>query len=125
MPSRNTRKDDVQDMYYHVYNRGASKQIIFLDEQDYSYFISMFVRYLSKKSAIAQAGTVYAHYYDQVELVTFCLMPNHFHLLMYQLQENGLSNFMKSLTGSYSQYFNLRYKRSGPTFEEGTAEGCR
>lgn len=52
-----------------------------------------------------------------VEIICFCLMPNHFHLLIKQLEENGISTFISKITNSYTKYFNTRYKRLGPLFQ--------
>ena len=117
MPSRNTVRLDSPDSYYHVYARGASKQTIFLDPNDFNYFLHLLARYLSRKPAESKTGIVYPHYYDKIELVSYCLMGNHFHLLVYQREKGVLSQFMKSLMTSYSRYFNFKYNRSGPMFE--------
>jgi len=117
MPSRNTARNDIIDSYYHVYARGANKQSVFLDPADKDYFIHLFARYLSTDQAISKTGVVYPHYYTQLELLTYCLMDNHFHLLLYQAEQGALAGFMKSLMTSYSAYFNRKYKRSGSLFE--------
>ncbi len=100
-----------------MFARGASKQKIFLDAADYKYFLKLFERYLSDKPASSKTGVVYPHYRNQIELMAYCLMSNHFHLLVYQSDLPFLEKFMRSLMTSYSRYFNLKYKRSGPVFE--------
>lgn len=117
MPSRNVIRQDASDSYYHVYARGASKAKIFLEPVDKSYFLRLFERYLSKEIAKNKQGFVYPKYNKQIKLLCFCLMDNHFHLLIYQGEQYSLSTFMKSLLLSYSMYFNLKYKRSGSLFE--------
>lgn len=117
MPSRNTIRTDLEESYYHVYARGASRQPVFLDDADYQYFTSLFERYLSREGKKSKDGFAYPHYRGQVEILAYCLMQNHFHLLIYQVEQGALSQFMKSLMSSYSRYFNLRYKRSGSLFE--------
>ena len=117
MPSRNVDKIDVDESFYHVYARGVSKQDIFLDDQDYRYFLGTFERYLSEKPACDKLGNVYPHYKDQIDLVTYCCMKNHFHLLVYQVEVSSMGRLMQSVMTSYSRYFNLKYKRSGPVFE--------
>jgi putative transposase len=117
MPSRNVRKVDVAGGYYHVYARGASKQPIFLEPADYYYFINLFNRYLSRKQQVNKAGVVYPNYREKVELLCYCLMNNHFHILLYQKEQGGMSQFMKSVMISYGRYFNLKYKRSGSLYE--------
>jgi putative transposase len=117
MPSRNTIRLDAPDSYYHVYARGASKQPIFLESTDYLYFLKLLDRYLSAEQAKSKAGVPYPNYHENIEILAYCLMGNHFHLLVYQHQQGYLSAFMKSLMTSYSRYFNLKYKRSGSLFE--------
>jgi putative transposase len=116
MPSRNTIKLDVSESYYHVYARGLCKQQIFVDQSDYVFFINLFSRYLSAGERKSPSGP-YPHYHNQVELLCYCLMPNHFHLLLYQKDEKAMSNLMRSVMTSYSRYFNKMRKRTGPLFE--------
>lgn len=117
MPSRNVRKIDVADAYYHVYARGASKQPIFLEPADYEYFVRLFARYLSLEQQRHRTGTIYPHFYGRVELLAYCLMGNHFHLLLYQIEQGAMSKFMQALMVSYGRYFNLKYQRSGSLWE--------
>ena len=117
MPARNTIKIDVAESYYHIYARGTNKQPIFLDEADYYYFQKLLSRYLSVRPAHNKAGMQYPHYADQIELLAFCLMGNHFHLLVYQKDAGIMASFMRSLMTSYSKYFNLKYNRTGSLFE--------
>lgn len=117
MPSRNIVKTDVAESYYHVYARGANRQKIFLEQSDFVKFLRLFERYLSLKEAKSSAGVSFPNYYNKLELLGFCLMPNHFHLLIYQRQQGAMPEFMKGLMISYSMYFNLKYKHSGPLFE--------
>ncbi len=117
MPSRNVLKIDVAETYYHVYARGASQQDIFQSTDDYNYFIGLFARYLSDKPVLSKEGINYPHYKGKIELLAFCLMPNHFHLLLYQQDEGSMAKLMRSVMTSYSRYFNLKYKRTGSLFE--------
>ena len=117
MPRRNVLRSDVPESFYHVYARGHSKRRIFYDEQDFLYFLSLFERYLSSQEVKNEAGIPYPNFFNKVELNAFVLMPNHFHLLVYQHQQGALSAFMRSLLTSYSRYFNGRYSRSGALFE--------
>lgn len=117
MPSRNVYKTDVEHSYYHVYARGQSRGKIYLDEADYAKFISLFQRYLSEQPQMDSIGVAYPHLYDELELLCFCLMENHFHLLLYQRDEGAMQRFMRSVMTSYSRYFNKKYNRSGPLFE--------
>ena len=117
MPSRNITKEQAPDSYYHAYARGGNKQKLFLEDADYKYFLKLFVRYLSEKPTVSKTGDVYPHYLNKIEILSYCLMTNHFHLLLYQKDIPYLEKFMRSLMTSYSRYFNLKYKRTGPVFE--------
>lgn len=117
MPYSNLIRQDQQMTYYHVYNRGAGKQVIFHDEQDYLYFSGLFSRYLSSSPQIGKDRMQYPHLALKIELLCYCLMPNHFHMLVYQHEARALAALMRSLTISYSRYYNLRYDRRGVLFE--------
>ncbi len=117
MPGRNIRKVDVADSYYHVYARGVNKQKIFLDTDDYKFFLSLLKRYLSRSEATTRRGAQYPKLYEDIELLAYCLMTNHFHLLVYQISEQGMMQLMRRVMTSYSGYFNRKYSRRGPLFE--------
>ncbi len=117
MPRRNVLRQDGAECYYHVYARGNAKTRIFLDEQDYLYFLRLLERYLAAEESRNEFGVSYPNFYNKVELAAFCLMPNHFHFLVYQHHQGALTSFMRSLMTSYSRYFNKRHGRSGPLFE--------
>jgi len=118
MPSRNIYKEYVPESFYHIYNRGVNKAPIFLDEQDYTVFLGLLKRYLGDETERTLKRTPYPNYHDQVELLAFCLMENHFHICIYQNDSDAIKNFMKSLSVAYSMYFNKRYKRVGPIFQQ-------
>ena len=131
MPSKNLVKINIENGYYHIYNRGVEKRIIFEDEQDYKVFLGYLKEYLSPpprpediiKIFTLQGSTFKGiarqpnNYYQKIELVAYCLMPNHFHLLIKQITKDSMSSFMKSLATRYSMYFNKRYDRVGPLFQ--------
>jgi putative transposase len=117
MPGRNILKQDAPDSFQHIYARGHSKRKIFIDEQDYITFLNLLERYLSAEEAKDANGISYPNFYNKVELLTYVLMPNHFHLLIYQRQPGEMAKLMRSLLTSYSRYFNKKYKRSGSLFE--------
>lgn len=116
MPSRNVIKQDIPESYYHIYARGIGKQAVFLDAQDFNFFISLFGRYLSNKQQSSAFGP-YPHFKNLLQLLCYCLLNNHFHLLVYQAEKGSMSKLMQSLMTSYSRYFNKKYHRSGPVFE--------
>jgi putative transposase len=117
MPSRNILKQDAPHSFYHVYARGSNRQRIFREPADFEKFLKLFGRYLSLAETHNTAGRSFPNFYNKLELLSFCLMPNHFHLLVYQRQQGSMTEFMRSLLTSYSMYFNKKYKRSGPLFE--------
>ncbi|MBW3568649.1 transposase [Candidatus Parcubacteria bacterium] len=118
MPSRNRLKIYADDSFYHVYNRGVEKRKIFIDEQDYAVFLNLFKRYLSKKPTKDDSGREYSHMNGRIELLAFCLMPNHYHLLIYIHDKNALTELMLAVISSYSTYFNKKYTRVGPLFQD-------
>jgi putative transposase len=117
MPSRNVLKQDAPQSFYHVYARGTNRQRIFREPADYEKFLRLFQRYLALDETHNAVGVPFPNFYNKLELVSFVLMPNHFHLLVYQHQPGAMTNLMRSLLTSYSMYFNKKYKRSGPLFE--------
>lgn len=117
MPGRNILKQDVADSYFHVYARGVNKQPIFLDAHDYVFFLWLLKRHLTTTDSIDSRGHVYFQLSDDINLLSYCLMPNHFHLLFYQIHAGAMPQLMRRVMGSYCQYFNKKYKRSGPLFE--------
>lgn len=136
MPAKNRIKQYIKDGYYHVYNRGVEKREIFQDQQDYSTFLSYLKTYLLPKDENAlrtslvdpnlpwqEKGKILKllhlnNFADEMELLCFCLVPNHFHLLLKQLDDYSLSKLMASLSTRYSMYFNRKYKRVGPLFQD-------
>lgn len=135
MASKNSIKTYVKNAYYHVYNRGVEKRVIFLDEQDYSVFLSYLQVYLlpkdeeglrciltsetstpkEKNSALKQLQL--KNYSNSIELLCYALMSNHFHLLIKQ-SDTTINYFMNSLGTRYSMYFNRKYKRTGVLFQD-------
>lgn len=109
----------VSNSFYHVYNRGVSKQKVFLDDQDYGYFLSLLKRYLATevKEKRSNHGN-YPYYGKEVELLAYCLMPNHFHLLLYQISEEGMTHLLKSVSVAYSMYFNKKYHHVGAVWQQ-------
>ncbi len=128
MPQKNSRKEYGAGGYYHIYNRGVEKRDIFLDEQDYKVFLGYMKFYLEPPDLQGQAlkdpeGKVISpsrepkNYSSQIELLSYCLMPNHFHLLIKQSTNRGIAEFMQSLVLKYVLYFNKKYKRVGGLFQ--------
>jgi len=123
MPSKNIVKHYVKGGYYHIYNRGVEKRIIFHDREDYTKFIFLVKLYLSPPDELSQEfpllrpHIVQHNLYGNLQLLAFCLMPNHFHLLIHQKEIDAVTKFMRVLITSYSMYFNKRFERVGPLFQ--------
>ena len=121
MPSKNSIKIYIKDGIYHIYNRGAEKRNVFLDNQDHKVFLSLLKRYLLpfNKESNRVRPCQESELYKQIRLFCFCLMPNHFHFMIQQLSERAITEFMKRLTNSYVGYFNEKYNRRGlgPLFQ--------
>jgi putative transposase len=80
--------------------------------------LNLLKRYLSRKPVKDLKNREYPWLYNDMELLAFCLMPNHFHLLIYQLEENSLKNLIKNVCNSYTTYFNKKYGRVGHLFQD-------
>ena len=117
MPAKNIEKIYVAESYYHAYNRGVNKEKIFRDDEDYEVFLGMLKRYLGEATRRPNRA-FYPNYSAKVELLTYCLMPNHFHLFLYQIESDGMQLLLKSVTTAYSMYFNKKYERVGPVFQQ-------
>ncbi len=116
----------ISGEYYHIYNRGVDKRKIFLSNTDYHRFFTSMKEfnqadpihslYLHNQRKEKQAAGV-RHLQKLVEIICYCLNPNHFHFILKQKENNGISEFMKRLGGGYTNYFNHYYKRSGVLFQ--------
>lgn len=131
MPAKNSRKTYVESGYYHIYNRGVEKRIIFLDKQDYSVFLSYLKGYLLPKDEKALHECLsdpnissrerdkvlkllsLNNFHNEIILLAYCLMPNHFHFFVKQKSMGSIDKFMNSLATRYTMYFNRKYRRVG------------
>lgn len=114
--------------YYHIYNRGVDKREVFLDDEDYIRFLNsmrefnddstyeqrMFEKELSSSRELSSNSVKMD---NLVEIVCYCINPNHYHLILKQLRSNGVKTFMHKLGTGYTNYFNKKYKRSGSLFQ--------
>lgn len=116
----------VEGEYYHVFNRGVDKRSIFESEDDLQYFfkrlmdLNMVVadlKFNSKRYRKSGEVVIDKKYKNLVSIIAYCLLPNHFHLVLKQESEDGISKFMQKLGTSYTMYFNQKYKRSGALFQ--------
>lgn len=118
MPAKNSVKLFVEETYYHVYNRGVEKRVIFIDEQDYHVFLSLINRHLGSQKQQDKQWRTYENYRDRVELLAYCLMPNHFHFLFYLSKDTtSITELIRKISGSYTNYFNKKYERVGHLFQ--------
>lgn len=107
--------------FYHIYNRGVDKRVIFQDRKDSQRFLES-LREFNLPEPIGSLRDNKEHNSSGwttglVDVLAYCLNPNHFHLLIEQVADGGLSEFMKRLGGGYTRYFNTKHKRSGALFE--------
>jgi putative transposase len=118
--------------YYHLFNRGVNKQVIFHDNRDYARFLFL-ILYFQTEIKFPQVGRhidkyVKSRAFDieevdevvknrKVELVSFCIMSDHFHLIIREISEGGISSYMQRVLTAYSKYYNTKYQKSGHVFQ--------
>ena len=122
-----TRKNKfVKGQYYHVFNRGVDKRTIFETQDDLFYFFKRLIDLNTldinnklKSKRFYKSGKVFKEPNNDVlvSIVAYCLLPNHFHLILKQESEGGISKFMQKLGTSYTVYFNNKHNRSGSLFQ--------
>lgn len=126
MPYRKTPL--ITDEIYHVFNRSVAGQTIFLQQNDYKRVLESIEFYMFKDTPLS-----FSHYRrlnseerlkvmeslkeKQITILAYCLMPNHFHFLLKQKQDNGIKNFIRNLQNSYAKYFNTKTDRNGALFQ--------
>lgn len=126
MPIRKTSL--VNGKYYHVFNKTIDQKKSFVSRQDYqravtallfysfkqnNHDLSKFMRLTSK----SQIEFINNHHSSTVSsVIAFCLMPNHFHILLKQIIKGGISYHLKEFQNSYTRFLNIKQKRSGPLF---------
>lgn len=114
----------AENEYYHIYNRGTDKRKIFMSNSDYSRFTTLLYACNGMNAVnLELQGKSFADALDRdrgqplVDICAYCLMPNHFHLVLREISENGISKFMQKLGNAYTGYFNKNQKRVGSLFE--------
>lgn len=110
--------------WYHCYNRGVDKRITYEDGRDYRRFLEQM--YLANSETPLRRDDIGTQNFEKilqiprsellVSIGAFCLMPNHFHLVLKEIVENGITAFMQKLGTAYAMYFNGRYTRTGNLF---------
>ena len=119
MPYRNKDKILDENSVYHAYNRGHNKRKIFKDIHDYNTFIYLLRKYLEPGFKIRKikmvAGVQFVeflepnHLYNEVSVFAYCLMPNHFHLIVQQESKYGMSKLLSRVVAGYSKYYCRKY----------------
>lgn len=122
MPARNTVRYKVENGYYHVYNRGVDRRLLFKRKRDYRYFTSLLMSYCTPRVSGILPDQSQTWWRDKLEpgeisMVAYCLMPNHFHLLLHQQTFDGVTRFMRRVMTAYVRWFNTTYERCGALFE--------
>jgi putative transposase len=124
MPSRKVPL--VTGEYYHIYNRSQFSMPIFKKDTDSKALYKTLISYtltnpphrLSYEKRYKSNDTEINDYTDRlVSILAYCIMPNHFHLLLKQEVEGGISTYMQRLTLSFVRYYNIKYKQQGHLFE--------
>lgn len=118
----NRRFSFASGEFYHLYNRGTDKRVIFTDEEDYERFISLMFLCNSSRNIVYRdvpIGLTYGYERGDtlVDILAYCLMPNHFHMLICGKNDGSASLFMQKFLTAYTMYFNRKYKRTGALFE--------
>lgn len=116
--------------YYHIYNRAVNKQTIFHDTGDYFRFLFLILYFQSpvvfqqlgrlvKDFVLSRASDIQDEVIKKrtIELVAFCIMPNHFHLIAKETEEGAIAAYMQRVLTAYSKYFNTKYEKSGHVFQ--------
>ena len=112
----------AEQEFYHIFNRGNSKQEIFKSEDDYERFKkTLYLANNSEPFVMRELDDVEVYTHERgtplVHIGAYCCMPNHFHLLITPATPHGVPTFMNKLGTSYTLYFNKKYHRSGSLFE--------
>jgi putative transposase len=114
----------VTDEIYHVYSKSIAEYKIFNDDFEYSrmrevieYYrierpFASFSRFKERNMQVKQLDTK-----RLVQVICYCIMPTHIHLVLKQLKDKGVSIFMSNVLNSYSRYFNIKHNRKGPLWE--------
>lgn len=109
--------------FYHIYNRGTDRRIVFANSYDFQRFLQS----MREFNSVDPIGSIYQNSFNEpqlrrrtsklVNIVCYCLNPNHYHMILEQRINGGISEFMKRLSGGYTKHFNFKHKRSGVLFQ--------
>lgn len=113
----------VNNSYYHIFNRGVEKRIIFSNERDHQRFLETlyYYQFSGPKPQFSTRNRFKNNNFKNnpkiIEIICYCLMPNHFHLLIKQLKNKGIQEFMQKVINSYTKYYNTKHRRVGHLFQ--------
>lgn len=116
---------------YHIFNRGVAALPIFLDFRNHLRFLRLvdYYRFLNTPFSFSQLTSLSKEEKEKIlaglrkkniihiEILAYCFMPNHFHFLLKQITDKGVSDFMTNLQNGYAKYFNIKNERAGPLFQ--------
>ena len=126
MPARNRIKQYLENGYYHIYNRGVERRLVFLDQQDYSVFLRYLKEYLLPKDEedlrkqLSSPNNTYKerdkilklsrlnNFSNEITLLAYALMPNHFHFFIKQKSSTSIDKFLKFLGTKNPMYLNRK-----------------
>lgn len=128
MPQKFSVKEFTTEAVYHIYNRGIEGTEVFRQSEDFEKLILLSRGYLDDYTPTPIKGYKDERPYlkkrrramnlkGEVEVLAYCLMQDHFHLLLWQREKDGISKFMRRLMTAYGMYFNKKYGRRGSLFE--------
>ncbi len=108
--------------YYHIFNRGTDKRKIVLDKKDLNVFMNLLlisnsITNIKRTLSTAEKLKLAAQSEPLVHILAYAILPNHYHLLLKEIREGGISKFMQKFGTAYAMYFNEKYKRSGTLFQ--------
>ena len=110
--------------FYHIYNRGVDKRLIFIDEKDFDRFFQGIEQFNTKKRIgnlshghRVSTGSGEGELENLVNIVAYAVNQNHFHFILTPVCEKGIEKFMHKLSMGYAKYFNTKYKRSGALWQ--------
>lgn len=109
-------KDSAPGTCFHIYNRGNRKEDIFLDEFDFRFFLLRLRQYLFPNKEDGSRISLLPE--NSFSLISYCLMPNHFHLLLRQNLDIPTNKIILRVCTSYSKYFNKKYDKVGHVFQD-------
>jgi putative transposase len=114
--TRYRHKPLVDGAYYHAFKRRDDAAKVFLDDTDRRNFVEIMQRLLAPEEFRDERGRALRALPCRVELIAFCILDNHYHLILWVEKAAGLSDFMQRLLTAYGRRFNLRHRRTGSVF---------